>query len=303
MSSIAVYDLLFTGPCEPTDLEVALAAAFALPLADIDVAEEDAGDRVVGDRFWSASVLATWGERHGDIALSLTITAVNDVGDRPTEAALAARLAELLGTPILYPATSYPPSAYWLADVHDQPARARLEPSDEVDAGVEDDLALTITAVNRFVPALPLLHVTPIPEVIREHRLPTPLADAFAGPRSARNALAAWESFITRLTSGWPPDAWYPADYYAEDLHYRDEADALLPALVPDLAAAMASALHTLDEAYAASTIPDDGIALSQALGIPAADLAQRPSRWRRRPANPPWPTPAITEPDDVASP
>jgi hypothetical protein len=293
MSSIDVYDLLLTGPCQPPELAAALANAFALPPAEIDVAAED-----VDDRDWTASVLATYSERHGDIALSMSITAVNETGERPTEAALAARLAEDLGTPILYPACSYPPSAYWLTDGPSQPARARLEPSDEVDPSIEDDLSLTIAAVNRFVPALPLLHVTPIPEVIREHRLPTPLADAlppgFAEQQSARNALAAWESFVTRLTSGWPPDRWYPADYYAEDLGYRDDADAHLLALAPDLAATMASALRTLDEAYVRATIADDGVALSQALGIPAADLALRPARWRRRLANSPWPTPAV---------
>lgn len=151
---------------------------------------------------------------------------------------------------------------------------------------------MTIAAVDRPVSALPQTPVTPIPEVIREHRLPTPLADAFAENRQARNALAAWESFVTHLISGWPPDGWYPADYYAEDLEYRDAADQLVQTLMPDLAAAMATVLRTLDEAYDLSTICDDGLALSQALGIPAASLAERASHWHRRPADVPWPAP-----------
>lgn len=286
-----VYDLLLADFRTPGDLALALAKVFALPLTDVDVASEDLDDP--DKRTWSALVLATYGEQQGDIALSLSITTVLDPnGPQLTEAALAARLAERLATPILYAATSFPPSAYWLTDGHGQPCRARLEPSDE--------LGWTIAAVDRPVPALPRVLVTPIPEVIREHRLPTPLADAFAKSREARNALAAWESFVARLIAGWPPDGWYPADYYAEDLEYRDVAEELMRTLPSELAAGMAAALRTLDDDYVRSTTCDAGLALSQALGLPATDLAERAWHWRRRPAELPWPTPTAAQLTDT---
>jgi hypothetical protein len=292
--SVMVYDLLLAGPGEPAELAPAFASAFGVPIVEVDVAEED-----VDGRNWSALVLVTYAERHGDVSLSLSITAVDGITDRPTEAVLAARLAERLSVPVLYPAAEFPPSAYWLTDGHGRPARARLEPADELDPSVEDDLALTIDAVDRPVPSLPTVRVSPIPEVIREHRLPTPLADAFAEQADAEvgsptwhaaNTLAAWESFVTRLTSGWPPDGWYPADYYAEDLGLRDDADRHVQALTPELAGVMAAALHSLDETYDRSTVLDDGIALSAALGIPVAELAERAVRWHRRPVELPWP-------------
>jgi hypothetical protein len=292
--SVMVYDLLLAGPRETAELAPALANAFGVPIGGVDVAGED-----VDERNWSALVLVTYAERHGDVSLSLSITAVDGIKDRPTEAVLAARLAERLSVPVLYPAAEFPPSAYWLADGHGRPARARLEPSDELDPSVEDDLALTIDAVDRPVSSLPAVRVTPIPEVIREHRLPTPLADAFAEQANAEvgtptwhagNALGAWESFVTRLTSGWPPDGWYPADYYAQDLQSRDDADGYAQELTSERAGVMAAALHSLDETYDHSTVLDDGVALSAALGIPLAEISERALRWRRRPVEMPWP-------------
>lgn len=157
---VMVYDVLLVGPCEPADLVRALADVFDVPTSEVDAAVEDAEDRN-----WSAPVLATYSTRHGDIALSLSITAVDGVADRPSEPILAARLAERLGSPVLYPAAEFAPSAYWLADGHGQPARARLEPSDDLDPSIEDELALTIEAVDRPVPALPTVRVAPIPEI------------------------------------------------------------------------------------------------------------------------------------------
>jgi hypothetical protein len=91
MSSVMVYDLLLVGPRTPEDLTLALADVFSLTPTEVDVAYEDADDRN-----WRALVLATYGERHGDVALSLSITSITtvlDAGPQLTEAALAARLA------------------------------------------------------------------------------------------------------------------------------------------------------------------------------------------------------------------
>ena len=137
---VALYDLLLAGPCEPARLR----PAFGVPVSDVDVAEED-----VADREWSALVLVTHSERHGDVSLSLSITAVDGTADRPSEATLAARVAERLGVPVVYPAESFPPSAYWLTDGHNQPARISLYSADDLDPTIEDDLALVIETVDR----------------------------------------------------------------------------------------------------------------------------------------------------------
>ena len=292
--SVMVYDLLLARPCEPAVLMTALASSFTLPVDAVNVAEEDAEDRD-----WTASVLCTYAKRHGDIAMSLSITAIDEVSDRPSEATLALRLAEQLHTPVLYPADAFPPSAYWLADGQNRPARARLEPTSELDPRVDDDLAWTIDAVDRPVPALPRLRVAPIPEVIRENRMPTPLRDSFADQTAmtvgdalwhALSCLGAWEGFIGRMATGWPPDGWYPADYYAEDLGYRDELDELAPALLPELTTRLATALQELDQTYERLTVADGGVALAHALGLSVPDLASRGPLWRRRPERLPWP-------------
>ena len=287
--SVMVYDVLLTKPCEPAELVRALATVFAVPAAAVDVVEEDADHAN-----WDAPVFATFAERHRDIALSLSITAVDVVQDRPTEPELSARLADQLGSPVLYPADEFRPSAYWIIDRHGQPARARLEPSDERDPSVADELALTIDAVSRPIPSLPELRVSPIPEVIREHRMPTPLRDALvneAGTASgpAYTELGAWEAFVNRMTAGWPPDNWYPAAYYAEDLSYRDEIDQAAKELPPSQVEAINAVLRLIDEAYDQATISDDGIALGAALGLTATEVSERGPRWGRRPAKLPW--------------
>lgn len=153
-----IYDILLAGPCDPAGLAPALASAFGVASVDVDVAADG-----VHERNWSAPALATYDLCGGDVSYSVSITAVDGIADRPTEAVLASRVAEHLGLPVLYPAESFPPSAYWITDGHSPPARARLEYSDELDPSIEDEDALTIDAVDRPFPALPTVRVAPLP--------------------------------------------------------------------------------------------------------------------------------------------
>jgi hypothetical protein len=89
---------------------------------------------------------------------------------------------------------------------------------------------LVIDAVERPVALLPHVRVALQPEVIKDHEVPHPIADAFdslLGERGlipetgsdlwyATMRLRAWEALTVRMTSGWPPDGWYPRAYFEQ---------------------------------------------------------------------------------------
>ena len=292
-----IYDLLFTGPFSPEALTAALAEVFVLPTSEVDVQE-----RSVEDRNWEAAALCTYEVRHGDVSATASLVTRDEVSAQPPAPELAGQLATRLGHPVLYPGTEILPSAFWLADGQRRPARIRLEYTEDVDPTFveenEDEPSFAITAVDRPVPTMPWLNVTPIPEVIREHRMPTPLADAFADMNEqtvgdnlwhACSAFGAWEQFVARMAAGWPPDGWFPADFYAEYLEYRDEIDQYRAKLEPELASRLADAVRTIDEAYTGQTIDDGGTALAAELATPVTEIADRGPRWRRRPERLPW--------------
>lgn len=79
----------------------------------------------------------------------------------------------------------------------------------------------------------PSVRVEPLPEVIREHRVPTPVTDEllawFAGaevllPTGSQDAvrlvgiyLTVWDQLTERIAAGWPPDGLYAAGFYRDD--------------------------------------------------------------------------------------
>lgn len=253
------YDLLLVGDLDVVRLTVVLAKLASVPVDEVSVAAADDGDRE-----WDKAVLCTYESVRGEVSWSLDVYLGEAVSDPPSEAAAAAELAAGLGTPVLYSSQPYPPSAHWLVLPDGTRTRARVY--DEGDA-------LVIDAVERPVALLPGVRVEAQPEVIREHRMPTPIADGFQGPAGDR--LAAWESMTERMSAGWPPDGWYPADYYREDLANRD-------ALAEDAArlpAAFAAALTRVDDVFRSRTseLPD----------VPEG----RGWWWGRLPDPVPWPS------------
>jgi hypothetical protein len=199
------------------------------------------------------------------------------------EAEAAAQLAVGLGVPVLYSAQPYPPSAYWLASPDGSRTRARV---------YGEDAALVIDAVERPVALLPGVRVDAQPEVIREHRMPTPVTDGFKAWLAAEmlipdrgdvlwsacDRLAAWEALTVRMSSGWPPDGWYPAEYYREDLETRDGLATDVGLLAAETSAAFVEALTRVDDAFRAQT----------RLGTEAP--AGRGWWWGRVPDPVPWP-------------
>ncbi len=269
------FDLLVAGDADPDRFAEALARATGRPIGDVDVADED-----TMDRRWEAPVLVTFRPSAGDIQWVLDVTA--PLGSHHADVALG--LAEALGVPVLYDTGLLRPSSYWLAAPAGFRTRARVYdgPDDQGDAGAP----LTIDAVERAVAELPRVPVQAQPEVIRDYPMATPIADQAAvdaGSVEAGSAVArelrllhAWEARVVRMTSGWPPDGWYPAGFYSEDLEVRDELEGVL-----------LSAVRQVDGEFRAATReagPDEMAAtFSESIG------EGKGWWWRRLPEPVPW--------------
>ncbi|MGE7434032.1 hypothetical protein [Kitasatospora sp. NPDC001175] len=292
------YNLLLTGELERDQIVAALAEQFVVPASEVDVVDADD----LNSRNWDAIVSCTYEQVNGDVTWSLDIYATEDHPIHPDERQLAAGLADQLGQPVLFPGEERLPSSYWLAAPNGMLTRARLYESDQ------GGHAYTIDAVGQHIPELPDLPVARLPEVIREHRVDTPVADAFTawlaeqrlepdrpGDGSEERAewhactrLGAWEAFVVRLSSGWPPDGWYPASYYAEDLEIRDKLN-IAEGLTSKTSKCLIRALADIDRNYRQNTIDDGGRELSEALATSHIELSQRNWWWQRRPEELPW--------------
>jgi hypothetical protein len=251
------------------------------------------------DRNWAAPANCTVTPLAGDMHSHLDIYVDDTVPGPPTEAIAAAWLAERLRTVVAYEAVPSPPSAYWLVGPDGRRTRARIyeEDSDVIPV-------YRIDAVEHPLAALPGLHVAPLPEVIHSYRMPTPLTDRFregliaeketsAGTtaRDVTTRLGAWEAMVTRLSEGWPPDGWYPAEYYREDLTTRDELEAAPDALPEALRSRMVETLSEVDRRFAEATEDDGGEALTAVTGPLPTGRSGNDDHWwwRRIPHSPPW--------------
>lgn len=269
------YGFLLPGDLDRPRLATALADMVALPPTSVDI-----GDDGQDDRNWDASVNCTVTHLNGDLRWYLDIYLVHAVRNPPTPPAAAAWLAARLDTVVAYEAAPYPPSAYWLVAPDGARTRARIYEEDTDDVPV-----YRIDAVEHPMAKLPGIPVAPLPEVIRNYRMSTPITDRlrerFAADATPDllNRLGAWESMVTRLTEGWPPDGWYPATYYREDLETRDELAAASPPI--------AQALAEVDQRFADATRDDNGQSLSAATG-PLPQAADH-WWWRRIPHPLPW--------------
>ncbi|MYS36192.1 hypothetical protein K388_04888 [Streptomyces sp. KhCrAH-43] len=273
------YNLLTVGAVGPAVMARALAGVLGVAVTDVDVAHAD-GDQEARD--WEAAVLCTYHGLRGDLACSLDVYAQEFVADRPAEYEVAAALAQVAGTTVLFPADEAPPSAYWAVTPEGLVARARLEPSGD------EPPVFTVTSVGAPVPELPGAVVERFAEIVREQRPETPVADAFLASVTAfplDGSLVVWERVIRQMESGWAPSGWYPADLYRERLEARDALAEGITELPREVAVRLGEVLRELDARFVAGTEDD-----------PAGSLHGESTGagwwWFRKPAPVPWDTP-----------
>jgi hypothetical protein len=233
------YDLLLAGDFDRAILADAIADLAGVTTDAVDIASRDAQDRA-----WNSPVLCTYEPVGGDLAWLLDIYLGAGAIREPDVSVAAQLIASRLGTPVLWAAQETPPSAYWLATPDGMRTRARV-----YDEENDDVATYRLDAVEKSVSQFPAVRVEPLPEVIREHRVPTSVTDELTAwladqntvlPEGSRDMvrqaganLAVWEQLTERTAAGWPPDGWYPTDFYRDDLAARDElaaAQGRLPA-------------------------------------------------------------------------
>jgi hypothetical protein len=284
------YGFLISGELDRDRLAAALAEMLAVPVESVDVGDD--GD---DDRRWEAAVSCTVTPLRGDLHWHLDIYVSNAVPGPPPEPAAAAWLARRLRAVVGYSAAAEPPSAYWLVGPDGRRTRARIYEEDS-----DGRPAYRIDAVEHPLAALPEVPVAAVPEVIRNQPMATPVTDrlrrrlAAEGAEPFRNAithLGAWESMTSRLTEGWPPDGWYPAHYYREDLQTRDELAAITATLPEPARTEFAEAVAEVDRRFADATDDDGGQALRAEAGPASAETPDLPG------SNEPWWWHRITHP------
>jgi hypothetical protein len=249
------YDLLLAGDFDRATLAGALADLAGVAAGLVDIADRDAEERA-----WDSAVLCTYEPVGGDVSWLLDVYSVAGEAREPDVSVAAGSLAARLGVPVLWAAQELPPSAFWLVMPDGTRTRARVYEGDG------DVPAYRVDAVERPVPAFPSARVEPLPEVIREHPVPTPVADELAAwlagedvvlpegtqdaVRQAHMYLAVWEQLTERMAAGWPPDGWYPADFYREDLANRDRLDAAVTRLPAATTGRFGWAIGRVDERF-----------------------------------------------------
>ena len=224
------YDLLLAGDFDRSALVGALAELAGVTAGAVDIADRDAGYRA-----WDSPVLCTYEPVGGDVSWLLDVYIVAGAAREPDVSVAAGLIAAQLGAPVLWAAQETLPSAFWLVTPDGTRTRARVYEDD----GNGDVAAYKVDAVEKPVPLFPSARVEPLPEVIREHPVPTPVTDELAAwlaeedvvlpegsqdaVRRARVYLTVWEQLTERMAAGWPPDGWSPGDFYRDDLAARDE--------------------------------------------------------------------------------
>ncbi|MGK5679753.1 hypothetical protein [Actinoplanes sp. URMC 104] len=290
------YGFWIFGELDRERLASALASMLALAPDQVDV-----GDDGEDDRNWEAPVSCTVTPLTGHLHWHLDVYLGATIARPPTEPAAAAWLAGRLRTVVAYRASTFPPSAFWLVGPDGKRTRARIYEEDSADD--YGPAAVRIDVVEHPIAALPGLRVAATPEVIREHRMPTPVGDRLEdslGPligtgtaaaetaRKVTMVLGAWEAMVARLVAGWPPDGWYPAAYYREDLETRDDLARLAETLPEPARGVAARAVAEVDGRFAELTDDDGGRALAAATGPLPPGSSDR-WWWHRIPHPLPW--------------
>ncbi|MFH7599490.1 pentapeptide repeat-containing protein [Streptomyces racemochromogenes] len=262
------YGFLTAAAPGPDALTRALAEAFAVPQARVDVAP----DGTVDGRNWDTALVTCEYEvlRAGDLRGMVQVYATPAVTAPPAPEEVAAALARESGTSVLVEWGTVP----WVRKVFLPQGWTTYAAIEDLDIA-QDQPWFRVYATQTGLAAFPEAEVEGLPATVHGVPAHTPLADALG---EHRDLLHPWEALISRMAAGWPPARWYGADLYRADLEARDRLEAALPTL-PD---AVRTALTTLDARFHELTIDDAG----EELG---ADPSVTPWYRHRRPAVLPW--------------
>ncbi|SFX90846.1 hypothetical protein OH786_14990 [Streptomyces atratus] len=159
------YNLFTIDRLQPARVSNALASCLRVEPNSVDVADIDADQ---DNRNWDALALCDYSDVLGDVSLTLDVFVQEAVSQQPTEPEFASRFAVAARSVVLYPAEEHLPSAYWLVTPTGLVTRARLLASDD------ERPEYSIDAVEAAVPQLPGIRVMQLPEIAREHHVPTP---------------------------------------------------------------------------------------------------------------------------------
>ncbi|MET7482641.1 hypothetical protein [Streptomyces sp. NPDC005538] len=173
---LLLANLFVVAEPQPAELRRALAELLRLPEDAVDVAHQDWD---MEGRDWAAPVLCTYCPLPpGDLALSLDISVTASAAGDLTEADLARGIAAGVGSSVLYPAESYPPSAYWAAVPDGRSVRCSIEP---IETGYGTDAALfpfrvyeTAEPVPDLPPSPPIPPTPPTPSPPSPEPPPSP---------------------------------------------------------------------------------------------------------------------------------
>ncbi|GAA1070096.1 hypothetical protein GCM10009664_54250 [Kitasatospora gansuensis] len=279
-------------------LQLTLGDLFSVPVGDVEVVNSGEFE----DRNLGARVSCEYQRLSGDVSWALDIYATNEVQSQPTEPALAAGLAGWLRQTFLFPDAGIRPSSYWAATADGRMVRARVFESDT------EDFFIRVDAIEEPVSGLAHVPIERIPEVIRDSFVPSPLVDSFAawlkgceemypdsdgvkesGEHLFVGSLRAWEMMTVRISQGWPPSAWYPAEFYREDLDNRDSLCQISNDLPAAISKAFLDVLNRIDGEFIRLTVDDGGVALDTEMEILDPAPPVRNWWWRRRPIELPW--------------
>ncbi|GKQ37610.1 hypothetical protein [Streptomyces sp. A012304] len=281
-----MYHLMTRADDAPSRLPAILAEEFRVTLAETDVSAGSEWE----DRNWDAVVTCEYEPLQGDLSWSLTIYAANEVRHQPSEAALASAVARSLSASVFVEWDSRFPWMRRVALPEGGHTLARVTQSGE------DGPGYSVDAAESTIPDVPHVPVMRLPEVVQAYDIPTPITDSveWVGIDKGSGDLATlvrnWERLCSRLRTGWPPEGWYSATLYREDLEFRSRLDTEMEALPPEVdKSTLQEVVEKLDFIYRNSTSDDGGLALSAALEESPEKLSRRPWYWRRRPLDLPW--------------
>ncbi|QFR00073.1 hypothetical protein F9278_32360 [Streptomyces phaeolivaceus] len=269
----------------PERLPAILAEAFGAQLAEIDVSEASE----LEDRNWDATLTCEYEHLTGDLNWSLSVYAGDEVTHQPSDEQLALHFARCLSAPVFF---EWDGALPWIRKVALPSGTTTLARVLQSDCSGSD---ASVESAEAPIAAFPHLSVQRFPEVVRAFNIQTPLTDSARltepdeKPVSIRALLGNWERLCVRLRSGWPPDGWYSADLYQEDLEFRDQLDSAVSELSETERKAAEAAVRELDAVYRDLTVDDQGLALTTAVKHEVGDLNGRAWYWHRRPTELPW--------------